>query len=674
MEPCRISDTMRCRDRNGVIQGRVTHSDKPPAGPIHIRRLLCAALSAVFGAVACHAVAAQPSPPQLLELTAANLASVVDPLMTEWVDRRKGPGAVVVVVTRDGPVFAKGYGFADIDAGKPFTADATLVRPGSISKLFTGIAVMQLVDAGRLDLDSDVNRYIDFAVPVPAGGVAVTLRRLLTHRAGFEEHLKGLFSRNHEPAPLGRWLAQNLPLRLFPGGDVEAYSNCGIALAGYVVERVSGVPFASYVQGHILDPLGMNHSTFRQPLPDDLSLLMAKGRRASDVPALPFFEVILAPAGGLTATGADMGRFVRALLNGGALDGARILSAARLDEMMAPQSATPAGYLGLVFVGTKVAGHDSIGHDGETMMFFSDLRLFPHEGIGIFVSRDGTGEIRTAEEIKEIPDPVMAIARRFLPRTPEPGIAPAAFPRNASMARVYHSSRRAESSFLRFTDLISQYLVRIDGDGNAKLFSAIWPFGDGATFRRVAPKLYEGPAGTRIAFMEDPGSEPSIAQPAVRLDRVPWWLDVRWVAPAFALSTAIVFVTLLAWPFAALWRRWRKQPWSKEKGGRRRFLAVRLVVLVDAIVIVATVVLFFTPFIDPTMFNEALDPVIVAVYVLAWLGVCGAVLALWTAVLFWRSGIGSRWSRIHHCLLAASALMLAWLFLTFRIAGTTLTY
>ena len=85
--------------------------------------------------------------------------------------------------------------------------DATLVRPGSISKLFTGIAVMQLVDAGKLDLDRDVNAYIDFAIPTPEGGVPVTLRRLMTHRAGFEEHLKGLFSRD-PPEPLGRWLAE----------------------------------------------------------------------------------------------------------------------------------------------------------------------------------------------------------------------------------------------------------------------------------------------------------------------------------------------------------------------------------------------------------------------------------------------------------------------------------
>src|SRR6202035_66641 len=234
-------------------------------------RLLRFVLAIALGMLAFNAAAQTPAPSGHLDLTAENLAGVIDPLMTAWIEQHKGPGAVVVVVTRDATIFAKGYGLADIEAKKQFAADTTLVRPGSISKLFTGIAVMQLVDAGKLDLDRDVNFYIDFAIPTPDGGVPVTLRRLLTHRAGFEEHFKGLFTRDREPEPLGRWLAKSLPPRLFPNGDVEAYSNYGFALAGYIVERVSGEPYASYIQAHILDPLGMSHSTFRQPLPDDLA-------------------------------------------------------------------------------------------------------------------------------------------------------------------------------------------------------------------------------------------------------------------------------------------------------------------------------------------------------------------------------------------------------------------
>lgn len=280
---------------------------------------------------------------------------MIDPLMAEWIDRHHGVGAVVVVTTRDETIFAKGYGFADIEAGRPFAADATLVRPGSISKLFTGIAVMQLMDEGKLDLDRKVNDYLDFVVPTPDGGISVTLRRLLKHRAGFEEHGKDLFSKNPEPEPLGRWLARSQPPRLFPKGDVSAYSNYGVALAGYIVERVSEEPFADYIQRHILEPLGMNRSTFRQPVPDALMPIIAKGYRAADNP-LGFFETITAaPAGALSATGADMARFLRALLDDGALEGTRILSKERLEEMMSPsEDATAAGHVGLVFFWNQV--------------------------------------------------------------------------------------------------------------------------------------------------------------------------------------------------------------------------------------------------------------------------------------------------------------------------------
>ena len=631
-------------------------------------RFLRCAFCVVLGAMAFPALAETRAPPAL---TADALGSAVDPQMAEWIGKHKGPGVVVVVVTSDATVFAEGYGYQDIEAKKPFTADTTLVRPGSISKLFTGIAVMQLVDAGKLDLDRDVNFYINFAIPTPDGGVPVTLRRLLMHRAGFEEHIKGLFSRGGEPGPLGRWLAKSLPPRLFPNGDVEAYSNYGFALAGYIVERVSGEPFAAYIQRHILDPLGMNHSTFRQPLPGDLAPLMAKGYRRSDTPPLGFFETIVAPAGGLSATGADIGRFIRALMNGGELDGVRILPKARLDEMMAPASATPAGYLGLVFFGTKVADRDAIGHGGETMTFFSDLNIFPAQGIGVFVSRDGIGEITAA---RQIPQPAAAIARRFLPRAPEPADRRAtAFPDNADVAGIYQLSRRAESTFVRLAALFSEFVVKVDSAGNARLFAATWPFGAGGALKRVERNLYLTPDNAHIAFVDD-GPESYLAQPAVRLQRVPWPADARWIVPALLGSAAVALLTLPAWPIAALWRRWHKRRWSEDRGDRRIYRAVRLVLLVDVAVIVAAAVLFAMRFVDLTIFNDPLDPLLIVLYALAWTGVFGAILALWAALRFWRNGVGSRWSRIHHSLIAASSVMIAWFFLTFHIAGTTLNY
>lgn len=634
-------------------------------------RVLCLMGAAIAALPPDPAAAQAASAPTRPALTEADVASVVDPVMNRWIGQHKGPGAVVVVVGRDGPIFARGYGLSDIAAKTPFTADATLVRPGSISKLFTAIAVMQLVDAGKLDLDRDVNDYIDFVIPMPHGGVAVTLRRLLTHRAGFEEHFKDLFSRSGEPEALDRWLKRGLPRRLFPGGDVEAYSNYGVALAGYVVERVSGEPFAAYVQRHILDPLGMYHSTFQQPLPDELAPLMAKGYRRSDQPPLGFFETIAAtPAGGLSATGADMGRFIRALMNGGELDGARILPKARLDQMTAPGNATPAGYLGLAFFGRKIAGHDAIGHEGGTIVFFSDLKFFPEEGLGVFVSLDGVGDATRAADMPHI---VEAIATHFLLRPSRAAPAPPAAG-EAAIAGIYRQSRRADSTLVRLLDLISERVVRVDPDGNLRVVSAVWPFVNGVLFRRVGEDLYQQPvSGERIAFV-DRGGESWMAEPSIQFPRAPRYLDVRWIAPALVASVIVALVTLLAWPFAAAWRRWRNKPWSPDRIDRRYHLAVRLVLLVDVAAFVAAAVLFGAALADLSVLSKDLDPAMLALYAAAWLGVLGAIVLLSASIKFWRNENCSRWSRVHHALIAVSGLMIAWFFVTFNIAGTTLVY
>ena len=288
----------------------------------------------------------------------------------------------------------------------------------------------------------------------------------------------------------------------------------------------------------------MSHSTFRQPLPDDLAPLMATPNRPWPLPQMAFFLTTIAPAGGLSATGTDMGRFMRALINGGTLDGVRILPKERLNEMMAPGQATPAGYLGLVFFGTKVAGHDSIGHGGDTTTFFSDLKIFPEQGIGVFVSRSGTGEIEAANQI---PDPAAAFAERFLPKVPQAAAAPAAaFPIDPRVAGIYHSSRRAESSFVRLNDLAAERVLKIDGAGKVGSYSAFWPFGDGRMLKRVEPNLYATPEGERIAFVDNPGSESYWAVPALRLQRVPWSLDARWIAPAFIASMVVTHAAGLA--------------------------------------------------------------------------------------------------------------------------------
>ena len=207
------------------------------------------------------AVAPQPSP--AAELTKADFETFLDALIPSQLRNRNIAGAVVAVV-KDGQVlFQKGYGYADFEAKKPVLPDQTLFRPGSISKLFTATAVMQLVEQGKLDLDRDVNDYLDFAIP-KTYPEPVTLRQLLTHTAGFEETLKNLFvAHQSDVKPLRAYLVNQMPARIFPPGKVPSYSNYGFTLAGYIVERVSGEKFERYVTNHILQPLRMDEFDLR---------------------------------------------------------------------------------------------------------------------------------------------------------------------------------------------------------------------------------------------------------------------------------------------------------------------------------------------------------------------------------------------------------------------------
>ena len=212
------------------------------------------------------------------------------------------PGAVVVVV-KDGQILAqKGYGYADVDKRTPVDPATTLFRPGSVSKLVTWTAVMQLVEQGKLDLDADINKYLDFKVP-GRDGKAITMRHIMTHTTGMEEIVRGLITSDTKDAlALDAYLKRWVPTRIFAPGETPAYSNYATTLAGYIVQRVSGQPFDDYVDQHIFAPLDMKHSSFRQPLPASLQPLVSKGYKSGTDKPQGYEIVNPSPAGNLAAS------------------------------------------------------------------------------------------------------------------------------------------------------------------------------------------------------------------------------------------------------------------------------------------------------------------------------------------------------------------------------------
>lgn len=472
-------------------------------------------------------------------------------------------GAVVVVVKDGSTLLQKGYGYADVAARKPVDPATTLFRPGSISKLTTWTAVMQLVEQGKLDLDADVNGYLDFKIPA-RDGKPITLRNIMTHTAGFEERIKDLIIPEGTPFdPLDVYLKKWVPTRIFAPGTTPAYSNYATSLAGYILARASGLSFDDYVDQHILAPLGMEHSTFRQPLPERLRPFMASGySRASDGKAKPFEVVVAAPAGSQSSSGADMARFMIAHLQKGAFGEARILKAETAEQMhtTALTVLPRVDRMVLGFYEQNRNGRHIISHAGDTAWFHSDLYLFLDDNTGLFVSFNSGGKEGAAGKIRK------AVFEQFTDRyLPGPTFDGKVDPQTAAeharmMTGLYQVSRRLETSFFRLLGLASPVKVFTNDDGTISVSMAMNVAGTPIKWREVEPFVWRDVDGesflsaqvtdgrvTRFAF--------EWVSPFMVFEPMPASISPAWVTPALAAGLIALLLTTLAWPVSALTRR-----------------------------------------------------------------------------------------------------------------------
>ena len=361
-----------------------------------LMRNVCFRVAVALLTVVCRQLAAQP-PAQHASLDSAGLGAWLDSLVPRALSEGKIAGAVIVVVKGGRILLGKGYGFADVARRVPMDPNQTLVSVGSVSKLFTWTAAMQQVQHGKLDLERDVSQYLDFKIP-EAFGKPITLRHLMTHTAGFEDRA---FRRYRKPRALQEHLKGTpVPERIFPPGEVSAYSNYGSMLAGYMVERASGERFVDYVERHIFEPLGMQRSSFRRPPPAPLAVDLAQSyETSSDEPlprdALDHEEPSGDPSGHLMTTGSDIARFMIAHLQRGRYQDTELLSPAVADLMHSPAvepiPAPGGNAMTLGFFRTDRNGHRVISHAGVIEAFHADLQLLPDAGVGFFLALNSTG-------------------------------------------------------------------------------------------------------------------------------------------------------------------------------------------------------------------------------------------------------------------------------------------
>ncbi len=527
-----------------------------------IRRALLAAVLAgsmalpLLGAAARPAWAAPAAPAGCAAAPPAALAGFFDQALPGRLAHDRVPGAVVSVVAGGRTVFAKGYGKADAEHGVAFDPSRSLVRIASITKLFTWTAVMQQVEAGRLDLNADVNTYLKrFKVPATYPR-PVTLQALMNHTSGFEDRVIGIAARSAAGVPpLGDYLAANMPARIRPPGEVPAYSNYGAALAGYIVSQVSGEPYDQYVRRHIFEPLGMTHSTATEPVPAALAADLARSYDSDTNPPkpVPFTFDRSRPDGTISATAADMASFMLAHLDGGRLGDGRILSPATEALMHQPSFAADPRLGGYAhgFMERRVNGHQVLMHDGSWEGFESALILIPGCRLGVFVSTNGTGGIDTVTDL--IPKffdrfaPSLAVPDAVTAPAPAPGMAPAAL-----QPGFYEPARHNESTVEKLVALLGPARLKVGSDGTVQFRGKQWKPQGGGLYAEVGGSDHlvalTGPDGTRYVASDGPTFQ----------------LLGRAETPTFNLAVLLLFVlpalSALLLPMVAAWRRLRRRP------------------------------------------------------------------------------------------------------------------
>ena len=616
-----------------------------------------------FASTSVSVTASRPVTAQPVGITdPQEMEAFLDDFITLQMEENHIPGVVVSVVKDGALFFSKGYGFANLEGQVPVDPERTLFRVGSVSKLFTWTAVMQLVELGQLSLDTDVNQYLDFTIPATFPE-PITLRHLMSHTAGFEFKGTNLWRLEAgQMVSLSDWMKDNLPERVFPAGEIAVYSNYGTALAGYIVERISGVSFDEYVEQRIFTPLGMVNSSFRQPLPSNLAVDMSTGYVYNDTYLEGSFEFQLPyPVGSLSATATDMARFMIAHLQNGEFDGQRILQEETALQMHS-QLYTPDPRLESMAYGffeSTVNGQPMISHGGDTALFHSNLYLLPEQNVGLFISNNGKSGGNMVRTVQN------AFLDHYYPTTrPPTPQSPSGFAeRIAPYLGAYTEAQSNFTTYEKIYTVFSPITLSLDDNGILVLSRS----GQKLRFVEVEPGLLQDlddPANQWV-YRTDPNGHLFLISSAPHpLIKTPWYGTGILHLLVFVVGTLMFLGALVVWPIGFIAGRRKRslvstptpRPARLARWAAALFGLLWLVVLLGITSIFMDIVPVFG---IPRIIYEAM-PRLNVVLALSY-GLAGLALSILVfAVLAWLRSYWRLGGRIFYSLLAFMALLLTW--------------
>ena len=478
--------------------------------------------------VAITAPATDPAP----ELTTQDVNTWLDGLVPAYVNSTQTPGAIVTVV-KDGQVITtRGYGYADVEARVPVTEN-TLFQAGSVSKIPTTIAALQLVEQGKLNLDADISTYVDVPLEKP-----VTLRNLLTHTAGFEER-RGQYTTYKEGAvfDLEDDTLTDPPKQIFEPGTVTAYSNYGIQLVGYTIQKVTGTPFEQHIEEAVFAPAGMEMSSYHQPLPENLAPQMATGYETTGTKGRGFLTVS-PPAGSMVTSSHDAGKFMLAQLEGTVMS-KRVKELAWTTGIELP---FPGQRIGLGYFLGERNGHQTVSHGGDTEYFHSMMELYPKENTGIFISVNGSGKDFAGANLRDAV--TKGFGDRYFPAE-EPAPTADAAERAKHVEGSYFGARTTKSNYLSFVMNLKPLSVTATEDGGIILGENY--------YRQIEPWVWEDIAESHTIAADPSGKSDHLLHAGV-VDLVPVSAFHMFSLYGTLVGLGALILALLAWPLGALRR------------------------------------------------------------------------------------------------------------------------
>jgi hypothetical protein len=499
----------------------------------------------------------------------------------------------------------------------------------------------------------------------------------MTHTPGFEEGYKNLIQQDaRHLQPLGQYLGSHIPRRIFPPGVIPAYSNYGAALAGYIVERVSGRPFNQYVEEQIFKPLGMMHSTFAQPLQNSLKPLMSGGYTTASEPAQPFEVIEDAPAGALSTPAGDLCHFMIAHLQDGRFNGAAILRPETARLMHSRQSGPHPALNGMAlgFYEQNRNGHRIISHGGDTVYFHSDLYLIPDVQVGLFMSYNSAG--------KGEMDPRAAVFEKFMdryfPDTAPPQATLASAARDAkTVTGLYLSSRRSETTILSVVSAFEQLKVSANSDGTISVDALKNYSGQPKHLREVGPLLFRDVNGSdRVAFTRDASGHLVLALdfPVFIFQRVPWYKSTYLNNGIFYGSLGVFGLALLLWPVAAGIRWHYGRTLDLNTAERRTRLWTRFVCLINLAFLLAWIAYGSMAEKKLSLLSDSFDPWMRGMELLGLIGVLGTAVALYNCIKAWGNPNRWVWSKVGETLIAMACLGLTWFVFQWHMLALSLNY